>query len=231
MKKKIAFLALLAIFSFGVGFVSNPPEKFVNVSAEWEREPSSVTDFFDMSDTVLIGKANVKKTEGEIKTIQPFDFDETLIYTEYDFEIISELKGEVSEKNISVINYGGENDKGELTLWEGIETIKDGDMYLLFLDEINEQDEADKNDLRYGKYRPIPPAGIFKVTSNNKNALMQLNTSERVHLDDLQKLDLELTVEDMHFSIQEKIILSGLESIIEEATQQHNGNDKVEVKP
>lgn len=60
---------------------------------------------------------------------------------------------------------------GIITSWEGIETINDGEMYLLFLDKLDENEEVKTDDPCFGKYRPIPPVGIYKIGSKDANTL------------------------------------------------------------
>ncbi|MDX1719740.1 MAG: hypothetical protein R3353_06245 [Salegentibacter mishustinae] len=166
----------------------------------------------------MIGKANVKKDKNnKDMTIQPFKFDNSIIYTEYDVNIKTVLKGQENLSNIEVINYGGTNTDGEIVEWEGIENFNKGEIYLLFLEKIGDNTGL-KTDLRSGKYRPIDgPAGTYVIKSKDIQALKKLNEKKTLSLNELTGQDLSLEVEEVQLNIQKEILSHGMDFIINES--------------
>ncbi len=200
-----------------LGFNYDKPEKveLMEVDASWDYEPQSIDEMYELSDLVVVGK--VKE---EIGTIQPFTFDESVIYTEIDFKVNTFLKGETS-KHIPVVNYGGTSPEGKVIEWHGIEKINKDKLYLLFLEKLETEDD------RNNKYRPISGiAGTYEVSKSNGKEINKLVKEENLSIDDLEGY--ELKVQEPMSVIQNTVIEAGMEGVIdskERLKSNYNSNE------
>ncbi|MGY3716081.1 hypothetical protein ACWE42_11205 [Sutcliffiella cohnii] len=220
MKKTliVIFGIILSLSSGYYGFIYSIDKTKTNtleVSADWADEFNTPEEMFQASDLVVIGKATAKKDKNnKDKTLQPFDFDEALIYTEYDFNIKYTLKGEQSLKKIDVINYGGVNSEGYTVEWEHIEKLENSNLYLVFLEYIP-NDTGLENDPRAGKYRPISGIqGTYQIQSSDKKYLNKLLANDKLTKAELENEKLSLTVKDKAAIIQNKVEATGLKNIL-----------------
>ncbi|WP_404450242.1 hypothetical protein LG307_10650 [Sutcliffiella horikoshii] len=171
------------------------------VSAVWGQEPSSVENLFEISDLVIVGSPINNK---EKEYLQPYNDDDTITYTLNNIEISEVLKGEISSGNIDMINYGGENQNGEMFIWEGIEEIKDDVVYLLFLEQVSFDKET-------YFYRPVEgPSGTYYLENvSGKKLTNSSSTATEIYKDS------NINVTEIQSELHRKMSQYNLKDIVE----------------
>ncbi|WP_066189515.1 MULTISPECIES: hypothetical protein [Gracilibacillus] len=231
MKKILMFLSVvtMCILSLSIGFLTTTIDgtkqvanedhiknESIEISAEWESEPESIEDLYKNSDLVVVATTKTKKdNDGNDRTIMPFPNDNTVVYTEYDLKVKTLLKGDLTEKNkkIDLINYGGKNNEGVNVDWENIIELKDGQLYLLFLEKMPHFSEM-KNDPRSGKYRPISgPMGAYMITKSDKQNIDSIIKQSEIKKQELIE-GFDLSVEEEVTNIQKKVVKEGFEGVV-----------------
>ena len=136
MKKiKILIFTVIVGLLVLVGIISiknnkNVDKEIVTSSALW---PSYTFDSaIEQATTIAYGKVVKKSKTKSHQTTTSSGNVHTEYYKEVSIKVIDVLKGDVNDKTITYLEFGGET-KDAVYIWEGVEPVDIGDEYIFFL--------------------------------------------------------------------------------------------------
>ena len=136
MKKiKILIFTVIVGLLVLVGIISiknnkNVDKEIVTSSALW---PSYTFDSaIEQATTIAYGKVVKKNKTKSHQTTTSSGNVHTEYYKEVSIKVIDVLKGDVKDKTVTYLEFGGET-KDAVYIWEGVEPVDIGDEYIFFL--------------------------------------------------------------------------------------------------